>query len=156
HVYKLPFSPNPGIKLRSGYGERANRAVAINEYVLIWEMPEGTSVLAARDGTVVAIREDSNERGLSDEFRNKANLVTVEHSDGTLADYVRLKFQGVAVKLGQTVKTGDVVGYSGNTGISRNPSLLVRISRVKPAAHREGLAAIWDTKEDYRSRPRNV
>ena len=124
--------------------------------MLIWDMPEGTPVLAAREGTVVGIRDDSNEHGLTDEFRNKSNVVVVEHSDGTLAEYVHLKYQGSAVKLGQAVKTGDLIGYSGDTGFTRTPNLLVRISRVNPPAARESLAAIWDTKDDYRTRPRSV
>jgi murein DD-endopeptidase MepM/ murein hydrolase activator NlpD len=156
HVYKLPFQADAKFPLRSGYGERANRKFAANEYILVWDMPEGTPVLAARDGTVVGIRDDSNEHGMTDEFRSKANVVVVEHSDGTLAEYVHLKYQGVAVKVGQAVKTSDLLGYSGNTGLSRNPNLLVRISRVNPPATRESLAAIWDTKDDYRTLPRTV
>ncbi len=156
HVYKLPFSPESKFPLRSGYGGRANRGVAANEYILIWDMPEGTPVLASREGTVVGIRDDSNEHGLTDEFRSKSNVVVIEHEDGTLAEYVHLKYQGAAVKLGQSVKTGDLIGYSGNTGFTRTPSLLVRISCVKPPAMRESLAAIWDTKDDYRSRPQSI
>jgi murein DD-endopeptidase MepM/ murein hydrolase activator NlpD len=156
HVYKLPFSAESKFPLRSGYGGRANRQVAANEYMLVWDMPEGTPVLAARDGVVVGIRDDSNERGMTDEFRNRANVVVIEHADGTLAEYVHLKYQGSAVKLGQAVKTGDLIGYSGNTGFSRNPNLLVRISRVNPPAMRESLAAIWDTKDDYRTQPQSV
>ena len=156
HVYKLPFSPESKFPLRSGYGGRAERQVAANEYFLSWNMPEGTPVLAAREGTVVGIRDDSNEHGLTDEFRTRANLIVIEHADGTLAEYVHLKHQGVVVKLGQAVKTGELIGYSGNTGFTRTPNLLVRISRVNPAATRESLAAIWDTKDDYRTRPRGI
>jgi murein DD-endopeptidase MepM/ murein hydrolase activator NlpD len=156
HVYKLPFNPESKFPLRSGYGGRANPKFAANEYILIWDLPEGTPVLAAREGTVVGIRDDSNEHGLTDEFRSKSNVVVVEHSDGTLAEYVHLKYQGSAVKLGQAVKTGDLIGYSGDTGFTRTPNLLVRISRVNPPAARESLAAIWDTKDDYRTRPRSI
>jgi murein DD-endopeptidase MepM/ murein hydrolase activator NlpD len=156
HVYKLPFTPGPNIRLRSGYGEKANRVMPMNEYLLMWDMPEGTPVLAAREGTVIGTRDDSNEHGLSEEYRSRANLVMVEHPDGTIADYVHLKYQGVAVKVGQQVKTGELLGYSGETGMTRGPNLLVRISRVNPAATRESLAAIWDTKEDYRTHPRSA
>lgn len=156
HVYKLPFNPESKFPLRAGYGGRAGRQVAANEYFLVWEMPEGTPVLAAREGTVIGIRDDSNEHGLTDEFLTKGNVIAIEHADGTVAEYVHLKYQGSAVKLGQAVKTGELIGYSGNTGFSRNPNLLVRISRVNPAATRESLAAIWDTKDDYRTQPRSI
>ncbi len=154
HVYKLPFNPESKFPLRSGYGGRAEPAGSPpTSTILVWDMPEGTPVLAAREGTVVGIRDDSNEHGLSDEFHAKANVIVIEHADGTLAEYVHLKYQGVAVKLGQAVKTGELIGYSGNTGFTRTPNLLVRISRVNPAATRESLAAIWDTKDASHAAP---
>ena len=156
HVYKLPFSLGAKYPLRAGYGVRPNRPSSANEYMLVWDMPAGTPVLAARDGIVVAIRDDSNEHGMTDGCRNKANLVVIEHADGTIAEYVHLKLHGSAVNLGQLVKPGDLVGYSGNTGLSKDPNLLVRISRVNPAAARESLAAIWDTKDDYRTTPQGT
>ncbi len=113
HVYKIPFSAESKFPLRAGYGGRAGQSTPANEYMLIWDMPEGTPVLAAREGVVVGIRDDSNEHGLTDEFRSKSNVIVIEHPDGTLAEYVHLKYQGSAVKLGQAVKAGELIGYSG-------------------------------------------
>lgn len=45
------------------------------------------------------------------------------HNDGTFADYAHLKLNGSAVKEGDSVKKGQLIGYSGDTGFSSGPHL---------------------------------
>src|SRR5450631_3858636 len=105
HVYKLPFAAGATFPLRFGYGGTPNTTGGpATAYMLIWEVPVGTPVHAAREGVVVGVRDDTDEHGMTDEFRNKANVIIVEHDDGTLAEYTHLKYQGSAVALGQKVK----------------------------------------------------
>ncbi len=74
-------------------------------------MPIGTIVNAARDD-VVQFAQD----GARDGDRARTNLITIEHSDGTVALYSHLTLNGVHVTIGQTVVAGDVIGQSGDTG----------------------------------------
>ena len=76
-----------------------------------FEMPIGTVITAARSG-VVAHAQD----GATDGDRNRTNLITIEHDDGTVALYSHLTLNGVFVTIGQSVLAGDVIGLSGDTG----------------------------------------
>mgnify|MGYP001817678086 FL=1 len=76
-----------------------------------FDMPIGTVVTAARSG-VVAHAQD----GARDGDRNRTNLITIEHDDGTVALYSHLTLNGVFVTIGQAVAAGDVIGLSGDTG----------------------------------------
>jgi murein DD-endopeptidase MepM/ murein hydrolase activator NlpD len=86
-------------------------------------MPVGSRVCAARDGTVVALRQDSDVGGPEEKYEVCANYVVVEHEDGTFAEYCHLKKDGVLVALGQKVKCNEPLGSSGNTGRSTVPHL---------------------------------
>lgn len=74
--------------------------------------PEGTSVKAAGDGYVVL--NGSN-------YFYGGNMVIIDHGEGLQTIYMHLKKS--AVKEGQYVKKGQVVGYVGKTGRATGPHL---------------------------------
>ena len=88
-----------------------------------WAMPEGTPVLAARDGVVVATRSDCSVGAIDEALKNEANYVIIRHGDGTFAEYHHLREGGVLVKLGARVTVGQRIGESGNTGYTSRPHL---------------------------------
>lgn len=156
-AYQLPFATGSAYPIKQGYGGSFSHPKGTpSEYSIDWAMPVGTPALAARGGRVVGIRDDSDENGLTDEYRQKANFVAVEHADGTIAEYVHLKYRGVAVTLGQTVRAGELVGYSGNTGFSSEPHLHVRISMVKSPGYDESMPVRWDPPLDFSPAPRRM
>jgi murein DD-endopeptidase MepM/ murein hydrolase activator NlpD len=124
YLYALPFSVTESHRLiqgfNSGFSHTGDSAFAVD-----FEMPEGTFVRAARDGTVVAYNAKATEHGLTEEYRftDHANWVAVLHTDGTLGQYWHLQPDGVRVKIGQHVARGDVLGISGWTGFSSIPHL---------------------------------
>ena len=83
----------------------------------------GTPVYAAEDGTVdwVQAWDGHSTRG----NQSYGNLVRIRHNDykgGKLQTlYTHLKER--KVKYGQTVKEGELIGYSGSTGNSKGPHL---------------------------------
>ncbi|HTS80870.1 MAG TPA: peptidoglycan DD-metalloendopeptidase family protein [Myxococcaceae bacterium] len=79
-----------------------------------FRMPEGTPVVAARDGIVRLARGDSDEGGCDPSLARKANYVVLEHDGGLETQY--LHFSVVSVLPGQRVRRGDLLGYSGKTG----------------------------------------
>ncbi|WP_332878939.1 M23 family metallopeptidase [Massilia sp. S19_KUP03_FR1] len=76
-----------------------------------FKMTIGTPVLAARDGNVIAAND-----GCKDGDRRCTNLITVRHTDGSVALYSHLTKGGVQVVKGQTVRAGQLIGHSGETG----------------------------------------
>lgn len=84
------------------------------------DMPIGADVVAAREGTVLAIEErfaDGNRVG------GEENFVTILHVDHTVAAYYHLAEGGVLVSVGDTVRQGDIIAKSGDTGESTEPHL---------------------------------
>ena len=86
-------------------------------------MDIGTKVCAARGGIVAFVKEDSKTGCKADRCKDDANFILIYHEDGSFAQYVHLKYNGVSVKEGQKVDKGEVIGYSGNTGWSSGPHL---------------------------------
>ena len=120
--YDLPFERGKAFKLIQGYNGSFSHFDQ-NQYALDFDMPVGTPVTAAREGTVVRIETSFMEGGTDPSLKDKANVITILHSDNTMADYVHLSYDSSLVTLGQQVQRGDVLGYSGNVGYSTTPHL---------------------------------
>ena len=88
-----------------------------DQYAIDFNMTIGTTITASREGQVVYVEESGQDGGFP------YNLVIISHSDGTFAQYMHLTKDGAAVAIGQRVAQGDVIGYSGNTGLAGYPHL---------------------------------
>jgi murein DD-endopeptidase MepM/ murein hydrolase activator NlpD len=110
-------------------------------------MPEGTPVYAARGGVVVKIKDDSNRGGSSMKYDCYNNYVLVRHDDGTLGHYCHLKKNGVQVKAGQRVKTGDWIALSGNTGFSSGPHLHFCVFKTRNGRERDSIPIRFNAAE---------
>lgn len=106
---------------------RANGGVGL--YAIDVPMPIGTTIVAARAGRVVAVREefaDGNGEDL------KENFVFVRHADGTIARYFHLTRNGALVDVGEEVRQGEPIALSGNTGDSAGPHLHFDVQACGP------------------------
>ena len=121
--YAMPFGPGRYVVMQGPLGNYSHFAGSGNENAVDWGVPEGTPVLAAREGRVVGVRADSAFSGTDPKFKPLANYVIIKHADGTFADYRHLKTGNALVKLGDEVKVGQLIGLSGNTGYSTKPHL---------------------------------
>lgn len=118
--YDLPFQKGKSFLVYQGYNGTFSHQ---NEKSLDFTMPEGTEILAAREGTVVQVIQNNTASCPREECRQYANYVTILHPDGSFATYAHIRLNGSKVKVGDTVKKGDVIAYSGNTGFSSGPHL---------------------------------
>jgi murein DD-endopeptidase MepM/ murein hydrolase activator NlpD len=122
-IYKLPYSGGSGFDVCQGNNHAGSTHVGLAAYAWDFCMPIGTPVLAARGGSVLAVRQSSNVGGWGPSFANAANFVVVDHGDGSAGLYMHLMFMGARVKVGDRVDTGQLIAYSGNTGWTSAPHL---------------------------------
>lgn len=108
----LPLPPGSMIDGHSGYDFR---------------MPEGTPIVAAAPGTVIRADTSNTPFFCPTLGQNVSNqqTVTVQHAlaDGTAVASLYTHLSQVQVAVGQTVRRGQALGLSGNTGCSTNPHL---------------------------------
>ena len=90
--------------------------------------PQGTPIVAVRDGTVTMAKTGYNG--------GNGNYVTINHGDGFSTSYLHM-LENLQVSKGQKVKAGQIIGYMGSTGMSTGPHLHFTIyyngSTVNPA-----------------------
>lgn len=113
--------------------------------------PIGTPVYAAEDGVAAAV--DNNDRNYYRRYQY-GKYIFIKHNNNMSTLYAHLSKQ--TIRVGDSVKRGDLIGYSGNTGYSTGPHLhfgvywsaSVQMKSVPPAS---GLAPIGViiNPEDY-------
>lgn len=121
-VYELPFAP--GRSYRVSQGQKTDNTHKRGEvYAVDWALDVGDAIHAARGGVVAGAGGWSGSRK-----RGRGNFIWIRHEDNTYAWYLHLKKGGVLVERGQRVKTGQLIGYSGNTGKTSGPHLHFQVS----------------------------
>ena len=120
YVYGLPYEKgNSHFLIQSYYGIFSHK----NRVALDFTMKRGTKIIAVRDGVVLRAREDNNKGGFSKKYRDYANYIIIQHTDGTRAGYWHLQQNGVLVGIGDRVKQGQLIAISGKTGYAAIPHL---------------------------------
>jgi murein DD-endopeptidase MepM/ murein hydrolase activator NlpD len=122
--YRLPFPPQLRFGIAQSFGGRATHTDKQNYYAVDIVMPEGTPVLAARDGVVMTVDNDFYGAGLDlSQYGDRANNIRIVHADGTMAVYAHLQLEGAKVAVGDHVRAGQPIALSGDTGYSNGPHL---------------------------------
>lgn len=117
----LPFIPaiqpienNDLSRTASGFGYRMHpiyKIMRLHEG-MDYAAPAGTPVFATGAGKVIEVTRSR---------RGQGNMVTIDHGYGFKTVYAHLSM--INMRLGRTVKRGDVIGEVGNTGMSFGPHL---------------------------------
>ncbi len=128
--YYLPFANGATFWVSQGYNGSISHQ---NENALDFKMPVGTKIYAARGGVVVDIEESFKESCTTAECAKYNNFIVVYHSDGTFAEYTHIKKNGVDVQVGDQIKIGQFIGYSGDVGWATGPHLhfIVFLQKLK-------------------------
>lgn len=113
--------PNEKTEISSGFGERLHpilKIVKMHEG-LDFTSPIGTEVHASGDGRVTFADYGTNGYGIH---------VIIDHGFGYETLYGHLS--QLKVRNGQKVKRGDLIGLSGNTGLSAGPHLHYEVHKA--------------------------
>jgi len=122
-----PISNKQLLALSSGYGWRTHPIYKVKKMHpgIDFAASIGTPIYATADGTVEQV---------SVKFSGYGKMVEIDHGFGYRTRYAHM--HGFAVRSGQSVKRGDLIGYVGNTGMSTAPHLhyevLINGGQVNP------------------------
>lgn len=119
-IYQLPYETGKTHLLVQGYFSRYTHR---NRAALDFKLKKGSKVCAVRDGVVIRVKEDGKKGGGNIKYRPDGNLVVIQHSDSSRSGYWHLKYNGVLVNVGDSVKAGQVIALSGKTGYTYFPHL---------------------------------
>jgi len=134
----LITNPLPGRRISSPFGMRHHPILGIDRLHAGGDMgaPSGTPIHAAADGIVV----------IAGVHGGYGNTTAIDHGNslGTLYGHQ----SSIAVRVGQMVKRGDVIGYVGSTGLSTGPHLHFE-TRIKGMPIDPVGVVDFDAKVDY-------
>jgi murein DD-endopeptidase MepM/ murein hydrolase activator NlpD len=85
--------------------------------------PQNTPALAAADGIVTFVKDDSNIGGPDPAFWIYANFIAIMHSNGEHSRYDHLEYGSSMVRVGQQVKGGQEMARVGMTDCTYIPHL---------------------------------
>jgi murein DD-endopeptidase MepM/ murein hydrolase activator NlpD len=131
HAYAPPIANGSRFQITQGFNGQFSHTDAQNRYAVDIMMPEDTPVYAARAGIVVEVNDDYYRSGTEQAYANKANSIRILHDDDSMAVYAHLALEKAQVSVGDSVKAGQLIAYSGNTGYTTGPHLhfAVQINR---------------------------
>lgn len=109
-----PISNKQLIALASGFGMRIHPIYKVKKRHagIDFAAEIGTPIYATADGKVAVVDV---------KFSGYGKMVEIDHGFGYRTRYAHM--HGFNVKVGQSVKRGDLIGYVGNTGLSTAPHL---------------------------------
>ncbi|MZI93157.1 peptidoglycan DD-metalloendopeptidase family protein [Vibrio sp. CAIM 722] len=108
-------------RISSGYGKRVHPVTGVVKFHRGQDFAVniGTPIYAPADGVVEVTRPSNQDSG---------NYLRIQHSFGFTSSYSHMsKF---STKMGDFVHKGDLIGYSGNTGLTSGPHLHYEIRFV--------------------------
>jgi hypothetical protein len=120
YPYYLPFQKEKSFVVSQGYFGLSSHH---DEHALDFNLPVGTPICAAREGVIVKAVDMHSKHCPREECKAYNNHIIIYHPDGTFAEYAHLQHDGALVEVGDRIKTGQVIGLSGNTGWTTGPHL---------------------------------
>jgi murein DD-endopeptidase MepM/ murein hydrolase activator NlpD len=118
--YRLPV---PKAKLR--HIDRTSSPVHTGKLrnAIDFIVPEDTPVLAAAEGIVTYVKDDSNLGGFNVIYWNHTNFIVIMHKNGEYSRYDHLAYRSSKVSVGQHVAASQEIARVGMTGYTFTPHL---------------------------------
>jgi murein DD-endopeptidase MepM/ murein hydrolase activator NlpD len=117
--YSLPV-PKKMVDIRPAPFHKTHASM---RYCVDFALPVGTPVKAVAAGRVLYTEGRYHKGYPFKKYADRCNYVGIKHSDGRVSLYVHLQWHSVKVRAGQTVRRGQVIALSGQTGYATYPHL---------------------------------
>ena len=117
----LPLDAATPVRIHQAAHGQASHHDRQNRHAWDFALAEGTPVLAAAAGRVIGLHAAST--GPSRIPGDGGNWIRLLHADGSMSVYAHLQPGSLRVALGQSVRAGQLLAASGNTGFSTAPHL---------------------------------
>lgn len=144
YIYSLPYPSGKCFLLVQGYNTWLSHR---GEIALDFKMKPGTNIAAARDGLVLDVKKHFDQGGIGYKFLPLGNYIAILHEDGSIAFYWHLKKNGSLVNVFDSVKKGQVIGLSGNTGFSAFPHLHFEVRQYDAQGNYKELRTRFQTQK---------
>ena len=144
YVYALPFDEEKTYRVIQGYFSHFTHK---ERAALDFNMKRGTRITAAREGIVVRVKENGTKGGFNKKYRPDGNNIVIQHADGSRAGYWHLQHNGALVNVGDTVKKGQVIAFSGKTGYASVPHLHFLVWRFDSNGQWQQVATRFQTSK---------
>jgi murein DD-endopeptidase MepM/ murein hydrolase activator NlpD len=154
YVYALPYASGRSYRVVQGYGSRFSHT-GLEAFAIDFDMPEGTSVHAARPGVVARVEESHSKGCWEDGCGRYANFIVILHDDGTTGEYYHLQKDGALVDVGDHVVRGQEIGLSGNTGHTTMPHLHFAVYRATEWGNTQSIPVRFQSADGVIIRPRH-
>ncbi len=145
NTYKYPLDVTEEVRI--SYDESPAHVGKL-KYSVDFIVKEGTPVRAVSDGKVIDLKSDSDIGGSDKRMEQFGNFIEIEHENGECSEYEHLRKDGVLVKVGDGVKNGQIIGYSGAIGwiAHLGPHLHFMVGKYKEDDDYETLEVVWGNK----------
>lgn len=139
-TYTIPFPEGTPWERAIPTGDYAHENFPESFYAWDFLVDIGTPVMAARKGRIQSVKRGSTTwinpresmqlkdvQRLAEEY---TNLVCIDHEDGTFAEYLHLASE-IPVRADQRVERGDLLGYTGWSGVMDKLHLHFNVFRIE-------------------------
>lgn len=158
-VNYFDHDPSAGVLDYSGgthaYDTHAGTDILLFDFRL---MDRGFRVVAAAAGNVTAVSTPTPyDRSCDFNWPDDGNWVEVANGDGSYTDYLHLRARSTAVKVGDPVSPGQLIGLIGSSGYSTGPHLHFEpwdgtsgyVPRDPFSGSSNPLPSLWQAQGDY-------
>lgn len=128
--FPSPFPKETTIQLANPEGEFKNENLPESQYAINLLADKNTPVQAINDGIIFKIKNDSKKYGLNKKLTDQANYIVIDHGDETFIEYSHLN-RKVKIRIGQKIKAGELIGYTGLSGYMKTPHLYINLFKIE-------------------------
>ncbi len=139
-VYDLPWEAGKKHKALNGDGNYFK-----------FSMSALSTIVAARAGKIVGIKDNKSIPALSTTLPHSANEILILHTDKTIGIYQNIAQNGALVKVGDDIVQGQKIALSGQTGDPLNPTFTFYVTSPPVADTSDKININFLTSEGVRS-----